>query len=75
MENYLYYDAIHDFSVWLRTGSIPAYLKYLLLRIFLIMFDCLQQEKLEVSVFVRLETILEVHPMDSTIKIKFKGTL
>ena len=39
------------------------------------MFDCLQQEKLEVSVFVRLETILEVHPMDSTIKIKFKGTL
>ena len=24
MENCLYYDAIHDFSVWLRTGSDPA---------------------------------------------------
>ena len=24
VENCLYYDAIHDFSVWLRTGSNPA---------------------------------------------------
>ena len=24
VENYLQYDAIHDFSVWMRTGSNPA---------------------------------------------------
>ena len=25
-ENYLHYNSIHDFSVWLRAGSNPAYI-------------------------------------------------